>query len=325
MLKPGLFSLSVMVNLLFFSFSLAAQNLTEELTLKTPSGDIHGTLALPSTGGQAPVVLIIAGSGPTDRNGNSPGGVKASSYKMLADSLRQHGIASLRYDKRGIGESATAMKSESDLRFDDMIGDAVGFIKMLKADHRFSSVTVLGHSEGSLIGMVAARLGGADGYISASGAGDRADRIIEKQLRGQSPPLAEKAKTLLDSLVEGHTVQPPGGPLDALFRASVQPYIISWLKYDPQKEIARLEIPILIVQGTTDIQVGVDDAEALKKANPKARLLLIPGMNHVWKDAPPDRQANIATYLTDTLSLKPEMVQAIDDFVRTGVKKRPNT
>jgi len=290
-------------------------NTGSKATLLTPTGELYGTLLIPANRQRVPVVLIIAGSGPTDRNGNSTMGVTASPYKMLADSLFQHGIASLRYDKRGIAESAKAMRSESELTFGNYIDDAVGWIRWLRADMRFSRVIVLGHSEGSLIGMVAARETHADGYISVSGAGERIDKIINAQLQARAPQLAEKAAVLLDSLTKGQYVQEPGGALNALFRSSVQPYLISWCRYDPKEEIKKLHIPILILQGTTDIQVSVAEAQALKNAQPAATLVLIEGMSHVLKPAPADPQQNMATYNMPGLSLKPELVTAIDTFV----------
>ena len=282
--------------------------------LHTASGNIYGTLSIPDTKQKIPVVLIIAGSGPVDRNGNVFG-MESNVYRLLADSLFQHGIASLRYDKRGIGQSAAAMRSESELTIGDMIGDAAGWISLLKTDPRFSRVIVLGHSEGSLIGMVAAKTANADAYISVSGAGDRIDKIIETQLRARAPQLSEKATLLLDSLSKGYKVREPGGSLNGLFRLSVQPYMISWIRYDPQEEIKKLKIPILILQGVTDIQVSVEDARALKEAQPAATLVLIEGMNHVLKPAPADPQQNIATYNAPKLSLKPELVSAIDAFI----------
>jgi alpha-beta hydrolase superfamily lysophospholipase len=287
-----------------------------ESTLRTATGDIHGTLLTPEKAHQSPVVLIIAGSGPTDRNGNSPMGVTASPYRMLADSLLQHGIATLRYDKRGVAQSARAMRSESELTFENYIEDAVSWIKWLRTDKRFSRVIVLGHSEGSLIGMVAARTGNADAYISVSGLSDRADKTISKQLHLQMPQLADKADILFDSLGKGYRVQEPGGTMNMLFRASVQPYLISWFKYDPSQEIKKLTIPVLILQGTTDVQVSVADAQALKQADPQATLAIIDGMNHVLKTSPADMQQNLATYHDPKLPLKPGLVTAIDKFIR---------
>jgi pimeloyl-ACP methyl ester carboxylesterase len=296
----------------------SSADVTTTFILKIHQGNLYGTLILPAQKEKVPIVLIIAGSGPTDRNGNALMlGLNTDAYRLLADSLRLHGIASLRYDKRGVAASAATLRSETDIRFDDYISDASTFIKMLQADPRFSRVIVLGHSEGSLIGMIAAARAGAAGYISVAGAGDRIDKIIERQLAAQSPPLAAKATVLLDSLCKGDSVRQPEADqaLMGLFRASVQPYMISWLRYDPQQEIMRLHIPVLIIQGTTDLQTSVQDAQALKTAKPDATLVLIDRMNHVFREAGSDRQGNFATYGNPTLPLKPELIQSIVRFI----------
>jgi hypothetical protein len=170
--------------------------------------------------------------------------------------------------------------------------------------------------------MIAAREGNADGYISVSGSGERIDKTINKQLKERaSPQMAAQAALLFDSLSKGHTVQEPGGPLNALFRASVQPYMISWLKLEPQQEIKKLTIPILILQGRTDIQVSVDDAKALKEANPAATLVLIDSMSHILKEGSADQQKNMATYFQPDLPLKPELISNIVGFVRDRIKR----
>lgn len=287
------------------------------IVLKTTSGNIYGTLTMPAGQKKTPVVLIIAGSGPTDRNGNSEqGGLKSNAYKMLADSLQQAGIACVRYDKRGIGESTAAMKIEDSIKFEDGIKDAEGFIGMLKADKRFSKVIVLGHSEGSLIGMIAARQEKAAAFISIAGIAQRADKIIEQQLRGQSGELAAQAQIIFDSLDKGYFVKDVDQSLFSLFRPSIQPYMISWLKYEPKQEIKKLTIPTLILQGTTDIQVGVEEAEQLKKACPKATLKLITGMNHVLKQATEFYAENVATYSKPELPLSQDLMPAIDKFIK---------
>lgn len=288
------------------------------ISLNTPTGTLYGTLVLPSGKTRLPVVLIIAGSGPTDRDGNSPGmGLRSDMYKLLADSLERYGIASLRYDKRGVGASKAALKSEADITFPDYISDAAGFIGLLRADRRFTKVIVFGHSEGSLIGMVAAQQANADGYISASGAGDRIDRVIYPQIAAQSLVMADSAKVLFDSLVLGLRVREPNNGLRAFFRTSVQPYMISWLRFDPQVEIRKLRIPILIIQGATDLQTTVADAQKLKAARPDATLSIVPGMNHIFRQASTDRQANFATYTQPNLPLVPQAIADITGFLLT--------
>jgi len=280
---------------------------------------LHSSLLLPKDAEKAtPVVLLLSGSGPTDRNGNSPilpG--KNNSLQMLAEGLASNGIASLRYDKRGVGESAGAMVAESDLRFETYIDDAVAWCEQLHKDKRFSAVVIAGHSEGSLIGMVAANRCNADGFISIAGAGRAAADILRIQLAGKLPPeLAAQSDAIIKNLEAGKTTDNPPSELDALYRASVQPYLISWFRYDPAKSIAALTVPVLIVQGTTDLQVSVDDAKRLAAANPKAKLLLIEGMNHVLKEVPPDREKQMASYSNPDLRLAPEFLIGIVQFVR---------
>ncbi len=283
---------------------------------KSGNGDIKGTLRIPQNSGKVPVVLIIAGSGPTDRDGNNNMGMKTNAYKMLADSLEKAGIATLRYDKRGVGESADALKKEEDLRFEDMINDASGFVKMLKNDSHFSKVYILGHSEGSLIGMVAAQKVQADGYISVAGIAERADKVVELQITETSKELAVKATILFDSLAAGYDVKNIDNDLMSLLRPSIQPYMKSWLKYNPSKEIVKLKIPILIVQGTNDIQVAKQQADMLKKANPKAKLVIVDGMSHILKDGPADREKNIETYNKSDLPLSGGLVIGLVKFLK---------
>lgn len=288
------------------------------IILHTVKGDISGTLTVPdSVKGKIPVALIIAGSGPTDRDGNTRSGkatmMKNESLKLLAHGLASHKIASLRFDKRGIGESMTAATTEADLRFEDYINDAGSWIDTLKKDHRFTKVFVAGHSEGSLIGMIAAHKK-ADGFVSIAGAGRSADKILKEQLAAQPARIKDSSYPIIDSLVMGKTVQNVPKILFALFRPSVQPYMISWFHYDPQTEIKKLTIPVLILQGTNDLQVTVDDANLLSKSHPKAQLVLIKNMNHVFRIVEGDRKANLATYITaDPIST--ELITTIATFV----------
>ena len=258
--------------------------------------------------------MIIAGSGPTDRNGNNPM-MTNNSLKMLAKELQKNGIASVRYDKRGIGESKNSGLQEIDLRFEDYVQDVEGWIKLLKEDDRFSNIIVLGHSEGSLIGMIASHKQEAKKFISIAGIGIPAGDIIRKQLKGQPQFVLDESLKIIEKLENGETVENVSQMLYSLFRPSVQPYIISWFKYDPQKEIAKLDIPILIVQGTTDIQVSVSDADKLALANKKSQKQIIEGMNHILKEAEVDRQKNIQTYSIPDLPLKKELMEVIVKFI----------
>lgn len=285
-----------------------------EITLATKTGNIFGTLTLPATTGRVPVVVIIAGSGPTDRDGNSPllpG--KGNTQKLLASALAARGIASVRYDKRGIAASRLAMSSESDIRFENYIDDAAAWVAMLRSDQRFSHIAIAGHSEGSLIGMVAARTAAADGFVSLEGAGRPAAMILREQLRKLPPATYAQADAIVASLQAGKTVSDLPPELAALFHASLQPYLISWFRYDPTTEIAKLHIPVAIVQGTADVQVTMTDANALAGANPRAKLVVVPGMNHVLKHAPDtsSQTAILSGYTDPTLPVEPAVIDTI--------------
>jgi hypothetical protein len=296
---------------------------SDTLTLTTPTGSLAGTLLVPSGKGPFPLVVFIAGSGPTDRDGNSPllpG--KNNATMMLAEGLANNGIASLRYDKRGVGASRTAVAREDDMRFPMGADDAVAWVNKLRADPRFSTITIGGHSEGSLLGMLAAQHAPIDGYVSIAGAGRAADKVLREQLSKQlPPPLLAEANAALDTLVAGHMVAAPPQALALLFRPSVQPYMISWLNVDPQAEIAKLTIPVLIIQGSFDMQVSVSDAQLLAKAQPKAKLDVIDGMNHVFKKVASDAATQQKSYTDPTLPVAPELVDAVSSFVKSVPRK----
>jgi len=300
--------------LLSLFISLVSFGQEEEITLETKTGDIKGSLLIPSVLEKTAVVLIIAGSGPTDRNGNNPM-MTNNSLKMLAKELQKNGIASVRYDKRGIGESKNSGLQESDLRFEHYVKDVEQWIKLLKENVRFSDVIVLGHSEGSLIGMIASQKNEVKKFISVAGVGISAGDILRQQLKVQPQFVLNQSLPIIEKLENGEIEENVPQMLYSLFRPSVQPYMISWFKYDPQKEIAKLDKPILIIQGTTDIQVSVSDADKLALANNKSQKQIIEGMNHILKEAKADRQKNIQTYSIPDLPLKKELIEVIVNFI----------
>jgi pimeloyl-ACP methyl ester carboxylesterase len=308
--------------------ALLAANLTpgrdamaqsDTVSLQTAHGILFGTLLQPETPGMHPLAVIIAGSGPTDRDGNSgalPG--KNNSLKMLAEALAERGIASLRYDKRGIAESRAAMGLERDLRFDQYADDAAGWVTQYRGDPRFSTITIVGHSEGSLLGMLAARAAHADGYVSIAGAGRSAPQVLREQLaHNLQPDLLAQAEAIMQSLEAGTLVDTVPKPLWALFRPSVQPYLASWFRHDPAREIAELTMPVLVVQGTTDLQVTVADATRLAKAQPRAKLVVLEGMNHVLKPVGGSGAAQLPSYSDPTLRIVSDVPDAIARMVKT--------
>lgn len=304
------------------SLSLSAQLIIKEdaYTLKTSSGDIYGTLKVPESKTAIPLVIFISGSGPTDRNGNQPN-LKNNSLKQLADGLFYKNIASCAFDKRGIGESKYALKSEESLRFEDYVNDVKLWIDTLSKDKRFSHIIILGHSEGSLIGMIAAGNNKkVSAFISLAGLGKSAGDVLREQLEPQlstQPAVKDMVFGYISKLEQGETISNVPLSLNPLFRPSVQPYMISWLKYNPQKEISNLKIPILIIQGATDLQVPLEHADLLAKANTNANKIIIDNMNHVLKNSKDrDMTAQVTTsYNNPDSSINPEIVKEISLFI----------
>ena len=285
------------------------------IELKTSSGTIYGTLLVPTNiHTKIPVALIIAGSGPTDRDGNNPV-MKNNSLKLLAESLAQKGIASIRYDKRGVGVSKQAAKSEFDLKFDDYIQDAVGWIDLIKQENLFSKIIVIGHSEGSLIGMNAAKK--ANGFISLSGAGNSADFVLKDQLSVQGKQIQDMCFPIIDSLKAGKLVSNINPILNSLFRESVQPYMISWFKHNPQADLAQLNYPCLIVQGDNDLQVSIKEAKLLAAVSDKHQLVIIEKMNHVLKTIDSkERAVNLAAYANPMMPISLSLTEAIVNYIK---------
>lgn len=303
-----------------FALILLAPRLlrAEPITLKTPSGMLYGTLELPKNPAPCPVALILAGSGATNRDGDTLSlGGENDSLRLLAEGLAAHGIASVRYDKRGVAASAQAGLKEADLRFETYIDDAVLWGQQLQHNRRFSRLVVVGHSEGSLIGMVAARTLRAEAFISIAGAGRAAGEVILDQLRRQlSGELMQQSEGIVESLNGGKTIEAVPQMLSSLFRPSVQPYLISWFRYDPAKEIAMLAVPVLVVQGTTDLQVSVQDARLLSNANPRAKLCIIDGMNHVLKNVAGDKEKQMRSYLDPALPVSAPLIVEASQFIK---------
>jgi uncharacterized protein len=292
-----------------------AWGIEQSVQLQTKTGTLHGTLDLPSGTVPFPVVVIVAGSGPTDRDGNQPS-MKNDSLKLLSRELAAKGIAALRYDKRGVGESSAAAHREEDLRFETYVDDVVQWVALLRHDPRFSALALVGHSEGSLIGMVAARQAKIDEFISLAGSGRAASKLIREQLGTKLPPsLKARSDYILDELVAGRNVAEVPSELAPLFRPTVQPYMISWFKYDPVRELASLKIPVLIMQGTSDLQVTVDDAKQLAAANKNAKLRLMDGINHVLKRAktPAEQQA---AYTDPSIPIDARVVEETIGFLK---------
>ncbi len=304
------------MSLTLFTGLVQAAVLQRPISLDTGTGELYGSLLLPKSDAPVPVVLIVSGSGPTDRNGNNPDGGRNDSLKRLAWVLAKHNIASVRYDKRGVAASLAATPDERNLTLDAYVADAVAWGNKLKSDPRLGPLIMLGHSEGALIATLAAPQVDAAAVISISGTARPVDQVLRQQLSYRLPaPLMLRSNELLDSLKAGRVDTDVPPQLEVIFRPSVQPYLITLFRQDPAAAFARLKMPALIVQGSNDIQVGVGDAQMLKAAKPDAQLALIEGMNHVLRIVPNDVKRQLASYKDPQLPLASELGTRIISFI----------
>jgi pimeloyl-ACP methyl ester carboxylesterase len=265
------------------------------------------------------VVLVISGSGTEDRDGNQPPDPERTDlYKMLAAALReQAGVATLRYDDQGIGESTSAAPAKvEDFRFDMEVTDAAHWVSLLRKDVRFSKVILAGHSQGSLTAILAARQAPIDGWISLAGAGRPVGRLIHDQL---APSLTADQIADLDAAIakleQGELAGQLSPPLDQYLPVEYQPYLISWMKYDPKQEVASLAAPGIVVQGTTDHQVSTLDAELLVEGKPDATLAIIENMCHPLKEASNDPTEQHAAYTDPSVPLATGLMPPLVQFL----------
>ncbi|MCM2463262.1 alpha/beta hydrolase [Pseudomonas sp. CG7] len=302
MLKLLALSLTLFTGL--FSCLAQATVLQRPISLDTGNGELFGSLLLPKSDTPVPVVLIISGSGPTDRDGNNPEGGRNDSLKRLAWVLARHNIASVRYDKRGVAASLAATPDERNLSVETYVADTVAWSRKLAADPRLGPLILLGHSEGALIASLAAPQANAAAVISLSGSARPIDQVLRQQLSNRlPPPLMLRSNELLDSLKAGRLDDNVPTQLQVIFRPSVQPYLSSLFRQDPARAFAALKMPALILQGSNDIQVSIDDARQLKAAKPDAELALIQGMNHVMRIVPNAVKQQLASYKDPNLPL----------------------
>jgi pimeloyl-ACP methyl ester carboxylesterase len=288
------------------------QFIEKEVKIPTSTETIQGNYLNPDNVEQAPLVILIPGSGPTDRDGNNAS-LKNNSLKYLAEQLAEKGIASYRYDKSVLTFGADAQTNVEALRFETFIEECRQVIAYFREKEYHQKIVVAGHSQGALVGMIAGREL-ADGYISLAGAGRPIGTILVEQIEKQAPFLKAETERVVALLEKGEFVDEFDPNLVSLFNRSIQPFLISWMKYDPRIEIAKLKIPTMIIIGSKDIQVPMLDAEELSAAFPEASLHIVENMNHLFKNIPGDINENMASYNNPELPVMTELTTLIASF-----------
>lgn len=305
------------LNILFFlfcSFCFGQEFSETELKISTNSETIQGNLIHVSSIEKTPLVIIIPGSGPTDRNGNNAE-MKNNSLKYLAEGLASESISSYRYDKSVLSFGDNFKSKIDSLKFETFIDEAKSVILHFKNSDEYAEIIVAGHSQGSLVGLIAAQEN-VSKFISIAGPGRPLDIILAEQIKKQAPFLLEETNRVLSELKQGKTVEEFNLMLNSLFNKNVQPFLISWLKYNPQAEIKKLMIPTLIINGSNDLQVNKLDAELLNKANLNSELEIIENMNHILKEIKGDMTENMNSYANPEIPIKPELIEIISAFIK---------
>ena len=317
-----------------FSIFLGALSMSDAIagesafSIPGPDGPLSGTLLLPSGVAAPPAILILPGSGPTDRDGNNPLGIQAATYAKLAQALAKQGVASLRSDKRGLFESAGAIQNPNAVTIADYVTDTTGWVEAIRAETGVGCVWLVGHSEGALIALVAAQaMESLCGLVLLAAPGRPLGDILQEQFAASlgDPALVQQSGAAIEALERGQRVDAENldQAIRPLFADDLQGFLISLFSYDPARLIATLDLPILIVHGQQDLQVPDGDAQRLHRSNPGSELLVIDDVNHLLKSVKiGDRQDNLESYADPDRPISGRVVQAIADFVLQGREAR---
>ncbi len=316
-------SVKVLLCGVFMLLGLTVLAQQREVVVECEWGTIGATMDMPEEGSDT-AVLIVAGSGPTDRNGNSAAGLNTFCYKMLGEALAESGYAVMRYDKRGIGCSPIPAEDVPNLVLEDYIDDARTCVEFLRAEG-YDRVIVAGHSEGGLIALqLAAEVECCpDGVVLLCAPGYNMAEILNFQLSQQLVPaymgLMIKSTNIINSLKAGKMVAEEDIPAEliSLFHPVVQPFLISNMRYEPTELAAKCRVPMFIVSGGRDVQVSVSNGKRLHEANPAAQHCVFENMTHVLKDADTsDRVMQVMSIYTNAnLTITEALAPAISEFI----------
>lgn len=298
---------------LVLAFLAPAQEiLVQEIPMTNGEIAIPGELTYPNSKTKMPLVIFVHGSGNADRNGNQGALANTNHIKLLADSLNGKGFAFYRYDKRNsIPENMPKMESPS---IYDLVSDVSVVIDHFGNDERFNGLHLIGHSQGSLVAMLAVN-DNVSSYTSLAGPGSTIDKALVEQITKQNKDLGKATELHIEELMATDTILEVNPFLFAIFAPATQKYLKEWIQIDPSEVIKNLKLPVLIINGKMDSQVTADDANKLKASKPEAQLILIPKMNHVLKVVE-DPEENQASYYDPDFPLSRELVNTLVEFIK---------
>ena len=294
----------LIISIFTITISLA-QVKSEEININNMAIQLPGTLTYSSE--KSPLIIWVHGSGGVDRNGNVP-----QYIKQFRDEINKNNIAFFSYDKRTANPKNATFLQEDGVLIADFVSDVKEVVNHFKNDKRFTEIILVGHSQGSLIAMLA--LDNVDTYISIAGAGETIDKTLVRQITAQNPEFGKLTAAYLKELKETGEIKEVDPNLMGLFAKPNQPFLTSWLSLNPLEEIKNVKVPTLIINGDKDFQVQVLDAENLKKAKPNADLFIIKNMNHVLKNIEKEED-NLASYYSADFPISKELIKTIVEFI----------
>jgi pimeloyl-ACP methyl ester carboxylesterase len=298
----------IVLAILILTLKLNAQNYKENNI--SINDNIYGSIVEPKSRSNSNLVIFIGGSGPIDRDGNQSF-MKCDMFKKLAYSLSEKGISSFRYDKRVVTQIRKG-KLDKKITFDDYVSDAIAIIDFFQL--KYNSIVIAGHSQGSLVGLLSINEG-VSGFISLSGAGRTIDMVIEDQISKTAPMLLEDTKNIFKILRSGKITEDFPLPLYSLFNIEIQPFMISWMQYDPKKIIAKIPIPSLIINGDSDLQVDEKEAKLLYNSAQNSEILIVKNMNHVLVEIEGDELKNVKSYNNPDLKISELVIEKMVEFI----------
>ncbi|MDT0540837.1 serine aminopeptidase domain-containing protein [Croceitalea sp. P059] len=298
--------------LFIFGSIFSQEVVSEEILLTNYEIKLPGTLSYLENNKPQPLVIFIHGSGNIDRNGNQ-GILSSTNYiKSFADSLNSKGIAFYRYDKRT--SNADNLNLFNEISFNDLVEDAKINIDYFKKDRRFNSIHLIGHSQGSLVGMLIANEN-CKTYTSLAGPGTDIGTTLISQITAQQGDLGKATEMHITELLTTDTIQEVNPFLMAIFQPRNQQFLKEWILLDPIEEIKKLTLPTLIINGDEDSQVKIEDAKLLSASKPDAKLVIIKKMNHLLKTVE-DSTENLQSYTDSTFPISTELVLTVTEFIK---------